>query len=71
MKHEHAADEPGPFASYQAWHEWAEEKGKTHNQFRCLGCGLYVVWSPKGANPKPAMEATLRALDDREADGGR
>ena len=24
---------------------WAEEKAKTHQQLKCEGCGLFVVWS--------------------------
>ncbi len=33
--------------SYQGWHVWAEQKGKTHTQKRCGGCGLFAVWVPK------------------------
>lgn len=32
---------------YLAWHEWAEEKAKTHTQIKCSGCGLYAIWVPK------------------------
>lgn len=39
-------------ASYLAWHEWAEEKAKTHRQVRCPSCGLFKVWVPR-TSPKP------------------
>lgn len=29
------------------WHEWADQMSETHNQERCPGCGLYVIWTPK------------------------
>lgn len=29
---------------YVAWHEWAEQKAKTHELIRCPGCGLYKLW---------------------------
>jgi len=29
---------------YIQWHEWAKEKGKTHNQKKCGECGLYKIW---------------------------
>ena len=32
---------------YTLWHEWAEEKGKTHRQIRCAGCNLFTIWVPK------------------------
>ena len=32
---------------YMHWHEWAEEKGKTHNQIKCPHCSLYAVWVAK------------------------
>lgn len=35
--------DPEP-AAYLAWHDWAEERSKTHKQARCEHCGLYVVW---------------------------
>lgn len=37
---------PSPPA-YLAWHEWAEHKAKTHQQIRCGGCNLLVIWVPK------------------------
>ncbi len=40
----HAPDEP---TGYLAWHEWAEQKAKTHRQSKCPTCGLYAVWTPK------------------------
>lgn len=33
---------------YVAWHEWAERQARTHTQHRCDGCGLWVIWKPKG-----------------------
>lgn len=32
---------------YIAWHEWAEQMGKTHRQEPCPGCGLLKIWVPK------------------------
>ncbi len=32
---------------YIQWHEWAEDKGKTHRQIRCKGCDLFTIWVPK------------------------
>ncbi len=29
---------------YIQWHEWADEKRKTHRQIRCEGCGRYSIW---------------------------
>jgi hypothetical protein len=40
---------PSP-SGYFAWHEWAEEKAKTHKQIRCPGCGLWAIWLPKGSS---------------------
>ena len=39
------ADEhtPAPRA-YVAWHVWAEQMGRTHDQKCCDGCGLYRIW---------------------------
>lgn len=31
-------------SGYLAWHEWAEKKARTHDQFRCPGCGLFKIW---------------------------
>lgn len=39
-KHEYGPD------GYLSWHEWAEEKGKTHRQLKCK-CGFYLIWVPK------------------------
>ncbi len=36
----------GP-SGYGDWFEWAEKKGKTHDQTQCPGCGLYLIWKPK------------------------
>lgn len=36
----------GP-SGYNAWHEWAERKAKTHKQMRCAGCHRWSVWVPK------------------------
>ena len=35
---------------YLAWHEWAEQKSKTHRQVRCPGCDLLTIWVPLGAD---------------------
>lgn len=40
--------------TYLGWHEWAEEKSKTHRPVRCSGCGLFKVWVPRAA----ALEGT-------------
>lgn len=37
----------GP-TGYLAWHEWAEKMSKTHRQLRCSGCGLWMIWIPRG-----------------------
>lgn len=37
---------PSP-SGYLAWHEWAEQMAKTHEQHRCPGCGLWQIWKPK------------------------
>jgi hypothetical protein len=45
---EHPVYLPDEPRGYLAWHEWAEEKSKTHSQRRCPHCGLYAIWEPKG-----------------------
>ena len=45
----------GP-GSYQGWHVWAMQKGKTHKQKRCRGCGLFAVWVSKMAAVETANE---------------
>lgn len=35
-------------AGYNQWHFWAREMSRTHRQIKCTGCGLYVIWVPKG-----------------------
>ncbi len=40
----HSDDEP---AGYVEWHEWAEEKAKTHDQSKCDACGLYAIWTAR------------------------
>lgn len=27
------------------WYEWVEQMFRTHDQRRCEGCGLYVIWT--------------------------
>ena len=50
---------PAP-RSYLAWHAWAEQKARTHNQQRCTGCGLYRIWTPRPAAPDlPPIEYRL------------
>lgn len=39
----HTPDPPGCLA----WHEWAEKKAKTHDQFQCRTCGFWVIWKRK------------------------
>lgn len=41
---------PAP-RSYTAWHLWAEQMGRTHNQHRCSGCGLYKIWTRRPDAP--------------------
>jgi hypothetical protein len=38
----------GPMG-YVAWHEWAEQMGKTHDQFPCPspGCHRLTIWRKK------------------------
>jgi hypothetical protein len=33
--------------NYLGWHEWADNKSKTHRQIRCPGCNLFAIWVPK------------------------
>jgi hypothetical protein len=35
--------------SYLAWHEWAEQMARTHDQHQCGGCGLWAIWTRKRA----------------------
>jgi hypothetical protein len=42
-----AAEHTPAAAGYLEWHEWAEQKAKTHRQIRCKGCGLFAIWVPK------------------------
>jgi len=44
---------------YLSWHEWAEEKQKTHKQRQCDGCGLYAIWTP----PASVAAVTPRLRD--------
>lgn len=32
---------------YLAMVDWAEQMLKTHDQSKCRGCGLYLIWTPK------------------------
>jgi hypothetical protein len=32
---------------YLAWHEWADNKSKTHIQVRCPNCNLLKIWVSK------------------------
>lgn len=41
---------PQPRA-YVGWHLWAEQMGRTHNQKRCHGCGLFQIWEPRPDAP--------------------
>lgn len=41
-----ANHEPGP-DGYGEWHQWAEEKVKTHVNEACPQCGLFMIWKPK------------------------
>lgn len=34
-------------ARYVAHSVWAEEMLKTHDQYQCLGCGLWSIWELK------------------------
>lgn len=38
-------DEPRQWSP--AWADWAEEKGKTHDQQKCEHCGLWIIWVPR------------------------
>ena len=46
---------PDQNLGYLEWFDWAEEMWKTHKQTKCLGCGLYKIWTPK----KPAAPKTI------------
>ena len=39
---------PAPDGYFQ-WEEWAEAMEETHVQRQCTGCGLWVIWEPKGS----------------------
>ncbi|WP_067511781.1 MULTISPECIES: hypothetical protein [Sphingomonadales] len=32
---------------YIAWHAWAADMAKTHDQRQCTECGLYAIWEPR------------------------
>lgn len=32
---------------YLAWHEWADEKARTHNCTQCPTCDLWAIWMPR------------------------
>ncbi len=34
-------------SGYVPWFEWAEKKGKTHEQQRCPDCGRFTIWVKK------------------------
>ena len=36
---------------YLQWHEWAENKAKTHTQEQCPVCGLWCIWKRKPKEP--------------------
>lgn len=41
-RHRHTQSPTG----YMEFFEWSEGMGQTHEQVRCEGCGLWVVWVP-------------------------
>lgn len=44
---------PAP-TDYHAWHAWADTMVHTHDQERCPGCGLWLIWTPRAAEePTP------------------
>lgn len=43
-----ARHEPWP-TGYIAASDYADEMMKTHEQSQCLDCGLWVIWTAKGA----------------------
>jgi hypothetical protein len=54
----HAPDEP---SGYLPWHDWAEEKAKTHKQTRCPTCGLYTP--PPDRSGRPCAFCGLGLVD--------
>jgi hypothetical protein len=44
-----AADHTPAPIGYLAWHEWAEERSRTHDQEECPGCGFWCIDHPKVA----------------------
>jgi hypothetical protein len=38
---------PAQPEGYVAWFDWAEKKGRTHEQHRCPGCGRLSIWKKK------------------------
>lgn len=44
---------PRPYG-YLAYHEWALQMEKTHQQERCPDCGLWAIWTPR--QPQAAQQ---------------
>jgi hypothetical protein len=46
---------------YIQWHAWAREMGRTHDQRRCDGCGLYAIWVRRaGEAGQPHHDGRMR-----------
>lgn len=60
---------PQPRA-YVAWHLWAEQMGRTHDQTRCPDCGLFQIWMLRPDAPDlPPVEYRLEHKDCMCCDG--
>lgn len=55
---------------YVAWHLWAEQMGRTHDQSRCPGCGLFRIWTRRADAPElPPIDYRLDHKDCLCCDG--
>jgi hypothetical protein len=48
-------------SGYIEWHDWAEQKSKTHLQVKCPECGLYSIWLPTTGNQQLKKRKKERA----------
>jgi hypothetical protein len=48
--------------AYLAWHDWANDKAKTHYQERCPECALWAIWVPKAKAGTPERAAQKRRV---------
>jgi len=53
---------------YNAWHDWAQRRSRTHTQHQCDGCGYWLIWMPK--TPSSSTEEKGTAMSTRFAPAG-